>query len=65
MSRSIRSIRVIRVRLSTHVRLSIRVIRVIRVRFNSVGNRTLCGNQCLFMQSLIGLYPYKVWHFTP
>jgi len=46
MSRSIRSIRVIRVRLSTRVRLSIRVIRVIRVRFNSVGNRTLCGNVC-------------------
>ena len=41
MSRSIRSIRVIRVHLSTRVRLSIRVIGVIRVRLNSVGNRTL------------------------
>ena len=59
MSRSIRSIRVIRVHLSTRVRLSIRVIRVIRVRFNSVGNRTLPSHRCLFILSLIGLYPYK------
>lgn len=34
MSRSIRSIRVIRVRLSIHVRLSIRVIGVIHVRLS-------------------------------
>ena len=47
------------------MRRSIRVIRVIRVRLNSVGNRTLWCYQCQVMQSLIGVYPYKVWHFTP
>ena len=31
----------------------------------SVRNRTLCGHHRQVMQSLIGLYPYKVWHFTP
>ena len=33
--------------------------------FNLIKDRTLWGYQCQVMQSLIGLYPYKVWHFTP